>query len=126
MQQEAVLNILKSGDERAFGKLYEENREAFIAFARKYGANEEVIPGIYQDSIIVLYENIASGKLKKMTSNLRTYLFSIGKYKILEHFRAEKRLVNVGANDTFKDVVESLDYEEEVLNERQLALKQQL
>lgn len=126
MKQDIQLAVLKSGDELAYQKIYEENREAFISFARKYGINEETIQDIYQDTIIVLYENIASGKLETMTSSLRTYLFSIGKYKILEHFRAEKKLVNVNLGFEFKEVEDSLDFEENILNERQIALKNQL
>lgn len=126
MLKDTLLDNLKSGDERAFQKIYEENRQAFIAFALKYGVSYGAIPDIYQDTLIILYENVTSGKLKTMTSSLRTYIFSIGKHKIMEHFRAEKKLVNAKLNADFKEVEESLDYEENTLTIRQQALKKHL
>src|SRR5690606_4660402 len=44
---------------------------------------------VYQDSIIILYENIIQGKLNQMKSSIKTYLYAIGKYKIFAHLKVE-------------------------------------
>jgi DNA-directed RNA polymerase specialized sigma24 family protein len=38
---------------------------------------------MFQVTLITFYENVTNGKLSTLSSSLRTYLFAIGKYKIL-------------------------------------------
>src|SRR5690606_1870039 len=38
----------------------------------------------YQLSFFIFYDNIMTGKLENLSSNIKTYLFAIGKNKILE------------------------------------------
>jgi len=86
-----TLNDLKSGDEAAFKGVYEINREKFLQFSKKYNLSEEENVDLYQDAYIIFYENIMSGKITKFTSSISTYLFSIGKYLILDKLRKNKK-----------------------------------
>ncbi len=58
------------------------------------------------------------------TSSIKTYLFSIGKYKIYEHLRAQSKLNLVDDILYEFDVVEELNIEEEHLTERQILIKE--
>jgi len=66
-------------------------REPFINWAVSTGncdPNEAI--DIFQVSVIILYENVISGKIDRL-DNLKAYLFRIGKNKLMEHFRRLKK-----------------------------------
>ncbi len=123
MFKEPTLENLRQGNNDAFASMYDEYKEPFIAFAQKYGITTENAIEVYQESVIKLYENIASGKLRELTSSIKTYLFSIGKYKIMEHLRATKKTQTFENVFQADDKIEELEYEENVLTEQQRLLK---
>lgn len=61
----------------------------------RFGIDEDDCKDIFQESFIILYSNIQSGKLKEMTASLSTYFTSICKNKALEFLRGSSRSVNV-------------------------------
>lgn len=81
-REKSLLKQIQSGDHRAIEEVYILYKTDFMAYASRFSVNDEDVVDIYQDSIIVLYENIISGKLVSLTSSVKTYLFAIGKYKI--------------------------------------------
>lgn len=75
--------------------LYQEHREQFIRLlVFRYNLDMEDAKDIYQNSIIVVYENICAGKFESRSS-IKTYLFAICKNKALAHknSRANKMTV---------------------------------
>ena len=86
-----IINLLKQGDPKTLEKIYLENREGFINFSKKYNVEEYDAVDIYQDSILVLRENAINGKIDSLQSNISTYLFAIGKYKIFHNFRVRSK-----------------------------------
>lgn len=97
---------LKSGDKKALDTIYLSYRNEFISFANKFSLHKDDALDIYQDSIIVFYENVRSGKLKDLTSTVKTYLFSIGKYKIYNTLNERKKIVDqtdFEASSNFED-----------------------
>jgi RNA polymerase sigma-70 factor (ECF subfamily) len=103
--------------------LYLSWREDFIAFAHKYAAPEADVLDAYQDAIIILYENVINEKLTNLTSSLKTYLFSVGKYTLLNKIKASQLVVAFEVDDTEES---PLSAEEPVLDERQTAMFQAL
>lgn len=81
-REKSLLKQIQSGDQRGIEGIYTLYKADFMVYASRFSVNDEDAVDIYQDSIIVLYENIVSGKLASLTSSLKTYLFAIGKYKI--------------------------------------------
>lgn len=76
-------------------------RGEFIAFIRRnFSVDDDEIVDIYQESFIALYENIRNGKLEHLSASLKTYLFSIGRNKILNRQRVSSR-VEALKNDYF-------------------------
>ena len=86
-----IIELLKQGDEKTLEKIYLDNREGFINFSKKYNVEEYDAVDIYQDSILVLRENAINGKIDTLKSNISTYLFAIGKYKIFHNFRVQSK-----------------------------------
>lgn len=57
----------------------------------RLGCDQELAKDIYQQSILIFYENIQSGRLTLLTSQVKTYLFSIGRNKYYEAVREQKK-----------------------------------
>ncbi|HEA29796.1 MAG TPA: sigma-70 family RNA polymerase sigma factor [Leeuwenhoekiella sp.] len=123
----ALFEKLQQGDEPAFKKVYEDNHEKFIHFARKYGLEQAEAVDVYQDTYIAFYQNIMTGKLTELTSALGTYLFGIGKFLILKYLKKKKKKVH--ADHILETVSEEpvsldkLDLNNENLTEEQQLLK---
>lgn len=60
----------------------------------RFGIHEDDCKDIFQESFIILYTNVLSGKLNNMTASLSTYFISICKNKALEFLRGSARSVN--------------------------------
>ncbi|SFU20188.1 RNA polymerase sigma factor, sigma-70 family [Algoriphagus locisalis] len=90
-KEERFVQDIRKGDKEKLEKIYSDNRDHFLTFARKYQLHDEQIKDIYQESIIVFYENILDGKLVTLQSSIKTYLFAIGKYKLIQYLRKEEK-----------------------------------
>lgn len=125
MVKEPSLKSFKEADDTALKEVYVSYRASFINFARKYELGEDEILDIYQDAIIALRENFVSGKIEELNSSIKTYLFSIGKYKIYAHLRENKKMRVLEDYNTPEAEVEDLDFSsgEESLSEQQVMLK---
>ncbi|MEM6724214.1 MAG: sigma-70 family RNA polymerase sigma factor [Bacteroidota bacterium] len=90
--QKEMLDRIRSGDQQLLKTLYEEYREAFLAWSLKYyKLDEEEIIEVFQKAFTIFYFNIKEGKLYELSSSLKTYLFGIGKHLYLKKFTAKKR-----------------------------------
>ena len=101
-----LFNELKNGSETAFKKVYQDNRQLFLNFAKKYRLVEDDVLDIYQDAYIALYENIRNKKLIALKSSLSTYLISVGKYMIMNKLRKNKQQTD---NESILTMVHEVD-----------------
>jgi len=86
------IEYIKENDNQALIKLYSLYRDEFIEWlGRKYSIENNIAKDIFQTSIVVLYDNVISEKLTKLNSNIKTYLFGIGKNKAYEYLRDKDR-----------------------------------
>ena len=120
-----IVELLKRGDKNTLERIYRENREGFVNFSKKYNVEEDEALDIFQDAIIVLRDNALSGKIDAMKSNISTYLFAIGKYKIYHNFRLRAKTEIRDDIDLFQ---ENLDFnvnlsEDGLTNEQKLLQK---
>lgn len=126
-QETSVLEDLKQGSEAALKKVYEDNRDKFINFAKRYNLPQDDVVDVYQDAYVVFYNNIMSGKIEVMTSSISTYLFSVGKYLIFDKIKKNSR--TVGSNYDLSIVkeednaLETIDIEEQTLTHEQELLR---
>jgi len=93
-KESKLIEQLRSGDQELLVKIYAEYKIEFLAYTSRFSISDEDAVDIYQDSMIVLYENILSGKLTTLTSSVKTYLFAIGKYKIYNTLKVKVSLVD--------------------------------
>jgi RNA polymerase sigma factor (sigma-70 family) len=125
MIDKVLIEDLKQGNANALKAVYLGNKSAFIGFAKKYPLEETVVTDIYQDAIIALRENAINGKLDDLKSELKTYLFSIGKYMIYKNLKQQQKMHLVddatkidklrSTPDFSIDLAEELTEEQEIL-----------
>src|SRR5690554_6753794 len=92
-----LIEQIRAGDKKEIEHIYNQHREEFLAYADRFSIQTDEAVDIYQDSIIVLYENIMSQKLTSLTSSLKTYLFAIGKYKMLNSMKVKQPTEDITA-----------------------------
>jgi RNA polymerase sigma factor (sigma-70 family) len=101
---EAILNGIRNGNPDGLSLIYKQYRENFISWCSKtYSCSSEESKDIYQNAVVILYENTVSGKFNGTQASVKTYLFAIGKNKARETFRKNNRMVSYDYNedDTF-------------------------
>lgn len=83
---------LKKRDESAFLHLYQRCKGEFIPWIRnRFRLSQEESSEIFQLTMVTFYENVINNRITILTSSLKTYLYSIGKYKALEALRKKGR-----------------------------------
>ena len=122
---EITLEDLKRGSDNVLRHVYEDNRDKFLNYAKRYHLSEAENIDVYQDAYVIFYENIMSGKVMDFTSSISTYLFGIGKYLIFDRMRKNKKTIRgefdfsmVGENDRVIDEIE--------IEKKELTVEQQL
>lgn len=124
---QSLFEALKNGSETAFKKVYEDNRELFLNFAKKYSLGDVEVLDLYQDAYVALYENIQNGKFSELKSSISTYLISIGKYKIMERLRKKSKQTNnellLSRVEDIDNEIEEFDIQHEELSPEQKLLK---
>lgn len=78
---------LRRGDDDLLREIYDTYRPDFLRWALRQGLSQDEAEEVFQISVVVMYDNVVTGKLSELTSSLKTYLFSIGKHKTWETMR---------------------------------------
>lgn len=120
------LNAIKKEIQPEITRIYELYRDDFIGYAIKnFGLDSDDIAEIYHESFIDLFRNIKSERLTNLSSGLKTYLFQIGKHKIMNLLRSKGRTghKNFDENSYYKDSLEDdshfendTDLKQEIVN----------
>lgn len=88
MKHNDEIIVFKRGNGSAISKLYDTYCHEFISFAcGSFNVDRDTATDIYQESFIALYHNIQRGKLTNFSVSLKSYLFHIGKHKLMNHHR---------------------------------------
>jgi len=119
---------LRNGNYSALDEFYLLNRQEFMKWAEKlFGMDAAKAMDIYQDAIIILYENIKRGKLSQLNSSLKTYLYGIGKNLILSKMAREKaekkRWQEIYPSEETEEITLYSDVREESLDAIKLCLE---
>ncbi len=88
-------DLLRSDDKKALETIYVTYKNEFLNYAKKYGLDAYNATDVYQDAIIAMHHNFVNSKLVLNSSSIKTYLFGIGKFKILKKLKEAKTLINV-------------------------------
>jgi RNA polymerase sigma factor (sigma-70 family) len=92
MHDEQIISDLKNHDMSALQYVYQTYRKDFVNWASfKYTIDVEEAEDVFSDSVIDLYQNVITERYKKSsTASLKSYLFEIGKNKILNILNKQK------------------------------------
>lgn len=94
-REELLVERVRTGDRQALEEIYLDFRLEFFDWAiKKHGCSMELAKDVYQQTILMLYENISRGKLSRLTSSLKTYVFAIGKNHLFDLRRADIQKMN--------------------------------
>ncbi|HCY73053.1 MAG TPA: hypothetical protein DHU75_02705, partial [Rikenellaceae bacterium] len=63
--------------------------KALHYLSKSYGLSPDDCKDVFQESFLTLYNNVADGKLTKLTSSLSTYFMGICRNKALELLRTK-------------------------------------
>lgn len=102
------------GNGSAISKLYDTYCREFVSFAcGSFNIDRDTATDIYQDSFIALYHNIQNGKLTNFSVSLKSYLFHIGKHKLMNHCRNRSARHEEEMDDSLLDIpyFESQDWQ---------------
>lgn len=99
-------------------RFYEQNREPFRLFVRsRFQLPKSVVDDIYQEAILAVYQNMRDGKYRKIPGcSLQTYLFQIGKNKILDYLKRDRKAD--GLFTELDGVEERIDEDEQEMHEK--------
>ncbi|MGK0365531.1 MAG: RNA polymerase sigma factor (sigma-70 family) [Saprospiraceae bacterium] len=122
--KQAAIFIARIREEGMTGlsEIYQEYRVEFLKFGYQFGTSEEDILDAYQDATIAFFENVSEGKIKELSSSVKTYIFGIGKYLLMHRFKNATR--NISDSEMVlqlldKDEDYALLFEKEELSHRQ-------
>ncbi len=120
------LKVFINGNRKDITVLYYLNRQSFFHFGAKYGLDYDELSDIYQDAFIALRKHALKGKMVEVQGTLKSYLFGIGKYMILDKIKQKQKKVSYDhtihdKNDGIEPIF--FEIENKVLNERQELLK---
>ncbi len=92
MTKSSLIDSFRLNDEKEIERLYNSYRDQFVSWAIKtFNCDRDEAVEVYQQAIVIFYENVRSGKLDSIESNCKTYLFAIGKNKFYERLRELSR-----------------------------------
>jgi RNA polymerase sigma-70 factor (ECF subfamily) len=118
MIDQQIIEQIYNGNDVTLSIVYEQYRDEFVMFAHKhYDLDMDSGMDIYQESFYAFYKNIQTGKLKQLTSSIKTYLFEIGKNQIFNELRRREKEKEIIAFDSSPDLLEKIA-EEEVETEK--------
>ena len=84
----------RTNENQALKDVYRLYRKECILFTRrKFGLSQEDAIDVFQNSVLILYHNTATGKLTQLSPDLKSYLYGIIRLKALEHVRLKSRTI---------------------------------
>ncbi len=117
-EQDYIRRIQKN-DESALTEIYDTFFDSFIKYFKKYGLNLHEIEDAFQDTIIALFQNIVKGNLKTLEGSIKTYIWGIGKHKVVDIIRKNTKK----DFEIPKDNIEPFEIAESTLTQNQLLLQ---
>ncbi len=91
------LDNIRSNPDAAASRMYREHRAIFVQWAKGWTELPEAdLADAFQDSIVVFFQNIRSGRLAELTATPRTYLFGIGKNVLNSRLRSKRHITFPG------------------------------
>lgn len=111
MLDQETFQRIKQGDRTALEKIYIENRDSVINWiTRKHRCSLEEAKDIYQDAIVIFYNNTVKGKIPEINFSISSYLHEIVRRQFLSKLKKESKMSR-GVLDLIED--QSMQIEED-------------
>ena len=85
-----LVALVKAGDQSALQQIYQNNYAMVRAYILSNNGDEAAAKDIYQEAMIVLYENIRSGSFE-VKAKLKTYLYAVSRRLWLKELKKNSR-----------------------------------
>ena len=96
MNDQLIIQRIKSGQTELLSSVYTDNRSEFINWIiKEYRAEMEEAKDLYQATILIFYNNIRTGKLHTLSGTIKTYLFAVGRNQYLKNRNKNKKQFNI-------------------------------
>jgi RNA polymerase sigma-70 factor (ECF subfamily) len=116
MTDHEVLQQIKEDNPRVITHVYKKYHDEFIRFVQRGFPkfSKDSAEDAYSECLQALHRNIKNGRLVSLKCDLKTYLFQIGKYKVIDEIN---RISRTGTNLSIQylppEEILELDYFEE-------------
>lgn len=106
---------IRLGDLTELDKVYLEIKPQFLTYAQRQFRNIDIedLEDIYQDTIIVFYNNITRGLLTEITSSLSAYIIQIGKIKLIQFSEKQQKSREL-KNNFAGNIITSEEYDNRI------------
>src|SRR6187551_622404 len=121
--EQELLAALRKSDSSAFRKVYVMHFNMVKYFILKNNGSEEDAHDIFQEAMVVLFEQLSAGKFE-LTSSLKTWLYAVCRNKWLKQLEKQKRNVRLVDFESADDVLLPEEVEDE--NEKMQQLRKSL
>jgi len=94
MNNHSLIERIKNNDgEQVLKEIYQQQRNEFLHWAvRNHDCTMEEAKEVFQQTMVILYENIVYGKVTEINVQMKTYIFGIGKNKLMEMMRRRNNM----------------------------------
>jgi RNA polymerase sigma factor (sigma-70 family) len=105
-----LINGLRSGNNELISVLYKKYFNVVLKFIVNNSGSQEAAQDIYQETIIVLYENVQKSEFE-LNCQLQTYIYSVAKRLWLKHLKKNNKtfLLKEEEEDELVDVRDEID-----------------
>lgn len=118
-----LLAALRRSDSSAFRKVYVVHFNMVRYFILKNNGSEEDAHDIFQEAMVVLFEQLTAGKFE-LTSSLKTWLYAVCRNKWMKQLEKQKRNVRMTDFESADDVLLPDEIADE--NEKMVVLRKSL
>ncbi len=97
----ALVQAFEEDQSQVVRSVYTLYRGDYISYARNLCDDVELVIDSFQDAVIALYENLVKKRISRDEASVKTYLFAIGKNKLLTRLKKEKSYheIRIESND---------------------------
>ncbi|NND32162.1 MAG: sigma-70 family RNA polymerase sigma factor [Saprospiraceae bacterium] len=105
--EQNTIERIKLGDRVFLKDLYQRHRQEFTTWVkRQYRVDESYAAETYQNAFTALYYNVREGKLQVLTSQIKTYLFAIGRNQLRDRLKSDRKFVDLSEDFEFQGVAD--------------------
>ena len=122
--EKKLLKTIKSDQPKEIELLYQTYKATFLNFGSKYRLETHDLLEIYHDALLEMRKHALKGNLELVSASFKTYLFSIGKFKIYKYLKEKgKSTLQILSEIPDNETIEVNIFNEIQLTENQLKLQ---